>query len=184
MDAGRLRRAGALGAVLALGATGLVASGATADSNDRAAKERATITMAVDGKDFVFEGPRSVESGAKLEIVNDTKPKKVGPHTFSLVKKGALPETKADAKKCEQFKGVCGKVAQAHEVNPETFEIGAPDVDVAKKGWDASFGKEGDTWYTETEGEDTVRKVSAEPGSKLYYLCVVHPFMQGKIKVK
>jgi hypothetical protein len=57
-------------------------------------------------------------------------------------------------------------------------------VDVAAKGWDASFGKEGDTWYTETEGEDTARKVSAEPGSKLYYLCVVHPFMQGKINVK
>jgi hypothetical protein len=170
--------------VIALGATGLVATGATADSNDRAAKEKAVITMAVDGKDFIFEGPKSVESGAKLEIVNDTKPKKVGPHTFSLVKKNTLPETKQDGKNCEQFKGICGKVAAAHEVNPETFEIGAPDVDVAKKGWDASFGKEGDTWYTETEGEETSRKVSAEAGTKLYYLCVVHPFMQGKIKVK
>jgi hypothetical protein len=47
-----------------------------------------------------------------IGIVDKTNPKKVGPHTFSLVKKGLRPETTNEIKNC--FRGphrICYKVA-------------------------------------------------------------------------
>jgi len=184
MNARHLRRAGAIGAVVALGAAGLASTGATADSKVPAVKKAATITMVADGHNLGYEGDRSVDAGAKLTIVDATNPKKVGPHTFTLIKKGAMPESKAEMKECEELGGVCGKIAEAHEVNMETFEIGAPIVDAGEKGWDTSFGKTGDTFYDEKKGSTNSRKVTAEAGTTLHYFCVIHPFMQGKIKVK
>ncbi len=40
-----------------------------------------------------FVAPKTVTQGDELEIVNETNPKQVGPHTFSLVTKGSLPKT-------------------------------------------------------------------------------------------
>ena len=63
------------------------------------------------------------------------------------------------------------------------FEVNRPKIEVGSKGWDQSFGKIGDSWYTEIQGAHNTRKVSANDGKTLYYFCLVHPFMQGKIKV-
>ena len=40
-----------------------------------------------------FVAPATVTQGDQLEIVNETNPKQVGPHTFSLVTKGSIPKT-------------------------------------------------------------------------------------------
>ena len=148
----------------------------------------AKIKMKVEGKgknaDLFFKGPKEVEKGTKLEIVNKTSPSKVGPHTFTLIKKNRLPKTKKEIKACEKLElAVCVNGAEAHEVNLMTFEVNRPKVEVGKKGWDQAFGKIGDSWYTETAGEHNTRKVSADDGKTLHYYCLVHPFMQGKIKV-
>ena len=41
-----------------------------------------------------FVAPATVDQGDQLEIVNETNPKKVGPHTFSLVTAGSVPKTR------------------------------------------------------------------------------------------
>lgn len=170
----------AIGSVVMVGGGAAAASSGDAQSRGAAS---ATITMYAKGRDLGFSGPRQISRGSALDVVNATDPKKVGPHTFTLIRKRRLPTTRNQAKNCERLKSVCGKIATAHELDPKTFTINKPDVDVGKLGWDRPFGAEGDTWYTETDGEQTSRVVSARPGTTLRYFCVVHPFMKGKIKV-
>ena len=189
MYARHLKRGAVLAALAAVSVTGIT-SVAAAASSDHAARgggkdKTATITMFAKAKKMGFEGPKSVKAGSQLRIVNDTDPEQVGPHTFTLVKKAELPTSKQQIKDCEKVKSeLCEDVVKAHKADPKTGQVGKPDVDVGKKGWDKSFGKKGDTWFTEQQGESTKRKVSAKPGTTLYYFCAVHPFMQGKIKVK
>jgi hypothetical protein len=191
MEMKKLRRAaGVTAAVVAVGAGGVAAIGASAsDAGKAGGGHVAKIKMEVKGKgkhaDLFFQGPNKVEKGSKLKIINKTLPSKFGPHTFTLVKKNRLPNTKQEIKKCENLKlAVCVNVLNAHKVGPPpTFEVGKPKVEVGKKGWDKSFGKTGDSWLAEAKGAHNTRKVSANDGKTLHYFCLVHPFMQGKIKV-
>lgn len=170
----------------AIACMAMVVGGVSAASAGDAPAKRvsvATIDMYQKGRDLGFSGPRRVSRGSELIIDNRTDPNNVGPHTFTLIRKRRLPTTRNQMKNCERNKGVCGKIAVAHEFDPKTFVVNKPDVDVGRLGWDRSFGKQGDSWYTETKGEQTSRIVSARPGTTLRYFCVVHPFMKGKIKV-
>lgn len=183
MSKGRKRGLGSLllAGTVALLAIGLLGGSATAAKDKGVAKVR----MELDGKSLFFAGADSVNSGDRLKVVNDTNPKQVGPHTFTLMKKKFLPDTKQQRKNCGRLKGICGKVAKAHEVDMQTFEVNRPVVDEGAMGWDKQFTKkaDGDSWYTETKNETHSRTVEAKPGSTLYYLCVVHPEMQGSLKV-
>jgi len=182
MTAGHLRRVGAIGAIVALGATGLASTGAQADES-RAAKTT-TISMELDGRNTFFKGPNSVKAGDELEIVNNTSPKAIGPHTFSLIDKDKYPElSKKGFKEC--FKtGVCASIFKAHEVNEKKETVGKFVVRSGKDGWDDGFGKRGDSWFTFAEDETFSQEVTAKKGDKLFYFCSIHPEMQGKIKVK
>jgi hypothetical protein len=143
-----------------------------------------TISAYQHGRQMGFKGPRTVQAGSELAIVNGTDPQKVGPHTFTLVKKSQLPEGRKQMKKCERIKSkLCRRITTAHRANPKTGVVKRPDVDVGKPGWDKSFGKTGDSWFMPNLGDSTERIVSAKPGTTLHYFCVIHPFMQGKIKV-
>jgi plastocyanin len=189
MRTAHLRRAGALTAVTAVGVIGFATvGGASAKPVNKADDETAaTITMAVDGKNLVFQGPRSVDSGSQLKIVNATDPSKVGPHTFTLVDKSDLPKDKQSIKDCEKLKSdFCAGIVKDHKVNLKTGKIGRPSLDTGKKGWDTPYTEDekGDSWVAQAEGDTQKREVSAKPGTTLYYFCLVHPFMQGKIKVK
>ena len=75
---------------------------------------------------------------------------------------------------------------EAHEVDSgRTFEVGQPNVENGSPGWDAPFDADtdGDSWYTETKDETTCRQVSTTE-DHLRYFCLVHPFMNGKVKVE
>ena len=182
----KLRAAAVATAVVAVGAGGVASISAAAPNADKAGGGKtAKIKMEAQGKDLFFSGPKKVEKGTKLKIVNKTLPSKVGPHTFTLIKKNRLPKTKQEIKKCENVKlAVCVNAVQGARGRPaDTFEVNRPKVEVGRKGWDKSFGKTGDSWFTEPQGAHNTRKVSANDGKTLYYFCLVHPFMQGKIKV-
>lgn len=155
------------------------ASPAQSSSHPNAAK----ITMVAEGKTLGFEGPKTVRSGSRLKVRNDTNPKKVGPHTLTLLTSKNMPTSKKQVKQCAQLKGLCGDIADAHELDRETFEIGRINVDPGEKGWDQPFGKVGDSWYVDRKSDVTARTVTAKPGTILRFFCVVHPLMQGKIKV-
>ena len=181
MNAGHLRRAGALGAVMALGVAGLAGSAAQADET---AAGTTKITMELEGKEVFFKAPRSAEAGSELEIVNNTDPAEIGPHSFTLVNKELIPElTKKDVKQCYKD-GVCASIFKQHKVNFEDETVGRRLVRAGKEGWDKSFGKRGDSWFALNQGDEFTQEISADKGSKLYYFCVVHPEMQGKLKIK
>lgn len=187
MRATHLTRTGALAVIAALSAMGIASVGAAA-STDHASgggqAKPATITATIKGKKMEFQGPRKVKSGAQLQIVNGTDPEQTGPHTFTLVKKSELPRSKQQMKDCEHLQSkLCQDIVKAQKANPETGVVKKPNVDVGKKGWDKSFGKTGDTWFSAKQGESTERKVTAKAGKTLYYFCAIHPFMQGRIKV-
>ena len=143
-----------------------------------------TIRAVMKGKQPVYTGPNKVQRGAKLTVLNETNPRKIGPHTFSLVKRSLLPDTAREQKKCgRELSGVCGRIAKAHRVDLETFEVRRPKVEVGKKGWDKQFGRTGDSWYTETEDAKHTRRVTAKVGTRLTFFCAVHPNMQKKVRV-
>lgn len=167
-------------ALLGLGAAAVAAIAPTGDATAQApATEAAQITIEGGGKDLAFHAPKTVQVGQELEIINQTNPKKVGPHTFSLVKRKFIPQTKDEIKKCE----VCHQMAKAHKA--DQHGVGKVSVDKGRDGWDKRFTdeKSGDSWYTETKDDSQSRLVTADAGTKLSFMCAVHPFMSGKIEV-
>jgi hypothetical protein len=145
-----------------------------------------TIEIKLEGKKMGFFGPSTVHEGEELRIVNKTKPSMVGPHTFSLVEKGLLPKTAKARKSCFTPGHICLSIGEWHHFNPKTEEIGKTEVDAGPEGWSTmgSLKKEGDSWFSgEKPGGETERKVTAKAGTTLYFMCAVHPWMQGRVKV-
>jgi hypothetical protein len=134
-----------------------------------------------------FVGPATVAYGDQLEIVNETNPKQVGPHTFSLVTKGSLPKTAKARKNCFTPKHICLAVAKWHGFSPKTEKITINPAKAGPEGWSTmgnATGKKGDSWFTgETKGGKFSQQVTAAAGTTLYYQCAIHPWMQGKVTV-
>ena len=143
-----------------------------------------TISIVEDKGDLKFEFPSTVVQGDQLEIVNETNPKKVGPHTFSLVTKSSVPVTKNARKNCFTPKHICLSVAQWHGFNPKTEQISINPAKAGPKGWSTmgSTSKKGDSWFTEKLDQSLTQEVTAQPGT-LYFICAVHPWMHGKVTV-
>jgi plastocyanin len=177
-----------LAATAALAAVTIVGVSGSATAADSGTKAHATvIKMKQDGKDLFFEGPATVAAGSVLKIKNVTDPRKVGPHTFSLVREKDIPTDPKDIKDCgKKLVAICGAIIEWHDVNLETGEIGINPVEVGKPGWDVegSLKHEGDSWASEKEGQTFKQKVTAKSGTTLHYFCAVHPFMAGEITVE
>ena len=110
----RSRRALALPLPLAALALGLLAPAlAGAASRSRPGSPTRSRIEIVKGK-LKFVAPATVTEGDELEIVNETNPKQVGPHTFSLVTKGSLPKTAEARKNCFTPKHICLSIAKWH----------------------------------------------------------------------
>lgn len=179
---GKTWMAGGMAAVVLAGA---FAAGPSQAGAGGGGKDEVTIKAVLDGKRPEFTGPSKVERGAKLTFLNASDPKKIGPHTLSLVEKKLVPvvRSRKDGKACFTS-GLCGTIAEAHKYDPKTDEINKPSIDVGRKGaWDTAFGKKGDSFYTETEGGNQTRKVVAPVGARLTLFCAVHPEMVKTIKV-
>jgi plastocyanin len=132
-----------------------------------------------------FVAPETVTQGDELEIVNDTNPKQVGPHTFSLVQGGLVPKTGKQRKSCFTPGKVCFSIAKWHGFNPKTEQISINPAKAGPAGWSTmgSNSKKGDSWFTgEKKGSSFKQEVTASPGT-LYFMCAVHPWMHGKIEV-
>lgn len=178
-----LRNMGWAGLIAACLAVALVGSSVAAAA--QGGKKPTRIWMESTKKDLFFKGPSTIKQGTDLQVINDTNPKKVGPHTFSIVKRKFVPSTKKQMKNCFSPKGICLPIAIAHEFDEQTGKVNKRTVEVGDTGWDKAFSMHhfGDSWYTEEKNNRQTRKVSAKPGTKLFYICAIHPFMQGKITV-
>jgi plastocyanin len=179
------RLAVALGATAALG-LGL-APAASAAKNDIRILGGVVVKPGKFVKDNQRFSPVSkrVKSGATVRVVN--KAKTEDPHTITFVAKRFLPE---------QFEsGVEERLFAAHGVDP-TNQDAPPANFVVDNGQPVPQGGtlEADTGFTDTTDGDSAFiapgqktfsfKVTADAGSNLFYYCAVHPWMQGKIKVR
>jgi hypothetical protein len=180
------RAAGLAGplAALALLAALVIPNLATAESTTGASGSVATIEIKMEGKKMGFFGPTTVQEGQTLKVVNDTSPSMVGPHTFSLVTKGSLPKTAKQRKTCFTPGKICMAIAHWYglkgEENPKE-----PLLEVGGEGWNTmgTLTKKGDSYFFGKKGASVEEAVTAKAGTTLYFMCAVHPWMQGKIKV-
>ena len=124
-------------------------------------------------------GTVTVKSGATLTF--EYGDKEMEPHTLTIVRKSDLPTTPAQVDNCR----ACQVYATPHLKNPKA----PPDEHNPIVHWVLNKGKPG----FDTLGDSiailpgahkkiTV-KVTAPAGTTLYFLCSVHPWMQGKIVV-
>jgi hypothetical protein len=138
----------------------------------------ATVTVAIQGvrkPHFVASSSAIVAGGA---VTIDDHTSGLGAHTFSLVKKSAMPTTKAAQKSCSSKGHICRAIKKRWTNDDDTLSAaGAP-------GWD----KLGDTKHEGDShlfaGNQLTSVVSAQAGTTLHFMCALHPFMQGKLKVE
>jgi hypothetical protein len=134
-----------------------------------------------------FVAPESVTKGDQLEIVNETNPKQVGPHTFSLVTKGSVPKTAQARQNCFTPKHICLAIAKWQGFDPKTEKISINPAKAGAAGWSTlgdATGKKGDSWFSgEKKGGHFSQEVSASAPPTLYFICAVHPWMHGQVTV-
>jgi hypothetical protein len=128
-------------------------------------------------KDNVHWKPGTVviSSGGTLTISNNSPDN--DPHTFSIVQKSQLPRTLSQIESC----AVCGEIAQSHGVKPEEHSSGPPPIPTVDPKKDG-FNEPGDSQVIGPHQTLSVT-ITAKPGTKLYFMCAVHPWMQGVVKV-
>lgn len=176
----RIASALAIGAVASLILTLMFAGGASAEAN-----LANTVFISAKGGKLHFEAPKSVLFGTELTILNTTNSRKVGPHTFALVTKGSIPKTPKQRRLCFTPHHICKAIASWHGVKGN----GPPKENPATaglEGWDTlgSLTEKGDSWFTGTKPHATItQKVTATPGTTIYFMCAIHPWMHGKIEV-
>jgi plastocyanin len=183
------RTPAALAAVAALGVSALAIGPASAATKPKPKLKPNTIethgelkvkinAYIQDGQRFL-PGDLKVKSGATVTLKN--KSTDGAPHSLSLVKKSVLPKTGADIMAC----AACGPLMVAHQADPNTGEPQVPLVDVGGAGFDTmgDATTAGDSIFLPPKGKVTF-KVTAKKGSRLYFMCAIHPWMQGSFIVK
>jgi len=145
------------------------------------------ITMSLVKGKLKFVAPKTVTVGDQLQVLNKTNPRQVGPHTFSLVTEGSVPKTPKAQKSCFSPKKICLAIAKWHGFSPKTERITINPAKAGPAGWSTmgnATGKKGDSWFSgERKGGHYSQEVTAEAGTTLYFMCAVHPFMHGQVKV-
>jgi len=122
-----------------------------------------------------------VKQGGTLHIVNDAADE--GPHTFTVVRYTDLPKTGKQMLDCN----ICGKLAKAHGANPNSDA--PPKYQYLEDGvgqkTPPKVDKPGDSGVTGSgkKGESINLKVTASKGTRLYFMCLIHPWMQAQVDV-
>jgi hypothetical protein len=135
-----------------------------------------------------FVAPETITNGEKLTIINKTNPKKVGPHTFSLVVPSLRPDTAKERKTCFP-KGMCGTIGKWHGVTGPHSPVTKNPAKAGKPGWstEGTKSKPGDSWFSgEKPGGEITQKVNVDTSdgaTTIHFMCAIHPWMQGEITV-
>ncbi len=127
-------------------------------------------------------GTVTVKSGGSVTFkFGDTKA--MEPHTLTIVKQSDLPTRGDQIENCKP----CEKYATPHLKNPKA----PPTENNPIVHWTINKGKPGvdevgDSVAIQQPGmhKSITFKVTAPAGTTLYFVCAVHPWMQGKIIVK
>jgi hypothetical protein len=178
-----LARTLALAAMLALGGSAVAAAGANAPAPPRTATLDMTSKVIFKINRYVQDASRFskdvvvVKSGGTLVVRNRSDQ----PHTLSFVPKGKLPTTTKQMNNCGTPGSICGDLGVAHELDQEGNPTKAV-VDLNQPGIDTASSA-GDSWIFNPH-QTLKLKVSAKRGANLHFLCGIHPWMQGVLKVR
>jgi plastocyanin len=147
-------------------------------------KTKETFKIAInkyfqDGLHYV-PGTVTVASGSTLTFTYSDKEQE--PHTLTIVNKSELPRTLAQVNQC----AACRKYATPHLKNPHAPPgPGNPIVKWTLDQGQPGFDAPGDSMAIQPGAHKRNSVVvSAPAGTTLYFLCAIHPWMQGKIIVK
>ena len=130
---------------------------------------------------YFAPGTATVKSGQSVTFEYGEKSDE--PHTLTIVKESDLPKTGAQVENCAP----CQRYATAHLKNPKA----PPDQNNPIVHWTIDKGQPGldtvgDSVAIQEPGahKSITVKVSAPAGTTLYFVCAVHPWMQGKLVVR
>jgi plastocyanin len=170
-------------AVCAMLVLALAAVGGTAVAKSKKAPNKATVTMKSPVKfkrnKFIQDGSRFlpgtvlIRSGGTLTLKN----KSDQPHTFSIVTKKDQPRNLRQLGNCDTPNGACTKIGVAHQIDQDG-NVTKPIVDVGAAGID----QVGDSIALNPKQTQKVN-LSAKKGT-LYFLCAIHAWMSGELKVR
>jgi uncharacterized cupredoxin-like copper-binding protein len=122
-----------------------------------------------------------VPSGGTIHIVNLAANE--GPHTFTVVLKKDEPRSGLQVVNCR----ICNQLAKAHGANPQSNA--PPKFQYLENGVGQNtppqVDKPGDSGVTGhgKKGESINLTVTAPAGTKLYFMCLIHPWMQAELDV-
>lgn len=149
------------------------------------AGERVAINRYVQDDMHFSPGTVTIKSGCTLTFEYGS-PGQTDPHTLSIVAASELPRTPAQIDDCK----VCEQIGARHVKNPTqppgpTNPVLHWTVNAGRPGLDAPGDSRA---ILEGPGAPSGHKsisieVTAPPGTTLHFLCAVHPWMQGTIKV-
>lgn len=166
-------------------------SGVAVAANTAAAPKKATIkavqTLKMKPNRYIQDGLRwdkdiyQIKSGGTLTVINNAADE--GPHTMTIVKQKDLPKTAAQAFNCK----ICKTLGEAHGADPNSeappkfqyLENGVGQATAPKVDRPGDSGVTGEG----KKGEKITFTVTAKKGSKLYVLCLIHPWMQARLDV-
>ncbi|HVW47307.1 MAG TPA: hypothetical protein VHA76_09655 [Solirubrobacterales bacterium] len=177
--------AGLVALAVSAGAASVAAGAETAPAPIEPTGKTVTISVREIAGRLRFVGPATVTAGDELEIVNRTNPLRLGPITFSLVRRGYLPKTRHAQAVCFTPGHICWSIAEWQGVHGE----GTPTVNPAEAGepgWDTmgANGIPGDSWFSGGEpGASFAQEVTARPGTRLWFMDAIHPWLRGTINV-
>ena len=123
----------------------------------------------------------TVKSGGTLHIVNNAADE--GPHTFTVLNKKDEPKTGLQMFDCK----ICEKLGKAHGADPNSDA--PPKYPFLENGvgqkTPPKVDKPGDSGVTGKgkKGESIDLTVTAPAGTKLYFMCLIHPWMQAEVDV-
>ena len=172
-------------ACAAAGTSVAPASGHTAKGCNAVVKALSADKVAInkyyqDGMHFT-PGTVTVQSGGTLTFEYGNK--QMDAHTLTIVPQAQLPKTPDQVNNC----AVCQKYATPHLKNPKA-EPGPsnPIIHWVLNKGAAGLDEVGDSVAIQPDPKhkSISVKVSAAAGTTLYFVCAVHPWMQGKIVVK
>lgn len=170
---------------------GLVAVGGASALAAGSAPKHSTINAVTSTKvkinRFIQDGTRwqkdvyDIKSGGTITIVNLAASD--GPHTFSVVAKKDLPRTLKQINSCK----ICQTIAVEHGANPQSNA--PPKFLFVENGTGTNtpvnVDRPGDSAFiAPTQNAKVTLKVTAKPGTTLYFMCAVHPWMQAKLVVQ
>jgi hypothetical protein len=175
--------AGIVGLCLALGASSVaVAANTAAVPSKITIKEKQGVKFVPNR--YIQDGLRwdkdvyKVKSGGTITVVNNVNSE--GPHTFTVLKRKDMPKSF----NCP----ACDKLVAAHGADPNTDA--PPKFPFLENGVGTdtppNVDQPGDSGVTGSgqKNEKVSFKVTAKKGTQLYFICLVHPWMQAKVQVQ